>query len=165
MNKNAAHTLEPRPATKARRQGLIRSLLREAAPRSQHDMLRRLRGAGVLVAQSTLSRDLRDLGLMKGPAGYREPEEARHGATPEDRTRTMERMIRTYVTSVHRAGNLVVVKTPPGLAHALGLVLDRAELSELVGTVAGDDTVFAAAPDPSHARTLERRLRRFLGGR
>ena len=165
MNKYASRSHDGRPVTKTHRQGLIRSFLRGAPPRSQGDMLRRLRGAGVRVTQSTLSRDLRDLGLVKGPAGYREPGETRDGSAPDARSHEMERMMRSYLTSVGRAGTLVVLKTPPGLAHALGLALDRAELAEVVGTVAGDDTVFAATPEPSHARALERRLRGYLGRR
>ncbi len=165
MNKYASRSDDARPVTKTHRQGLIRSFLRGAPPRSQADMLRRLRGAGVRVTQSTLSRDLRDLGLVKGSGGYREPGESLDGASPESRRQGMERVIRSYVTSVGRAGNLVILKTPPGLAHALGLALDRAELAEVVGTVAGDDTVFAAAPRPSHARALEHRLRGLLGRR
>jgi transcriptional regulator of arginine metabolism len=77
----------------------------------------------------------------------------------------MERMMRSYLTSVTRADNLVVLKTSPGLAHALGVALDRAAVTGVVGTVAGDDTLFAAAPDPRSARTLERRFRGLLGRR
>ena len=74
-------------------------------------------------------------------------------------------MMRSYLTSATRAGNLVVLKTSPGLAHALGVALDRAALPEVAGTVAGDDTLFAAAPDPSRARALEHRLRGLIGRR
>jgi len=63
------------------------------------------------------------------------------------------------------AGNLVVLKTSPGLAHALGVALDRAALDEVVGTVSGDDTLFAATSSPSRARALEHRLRGLLGRR
>ena len=165
MNKYASRTGDPQPVTKAHRQGMIRSFLRTAPPRSQADLLRRLRGAGVRVTQSTLSRDLRDLGLVKGPAGYREAAEGEGGAAPQARLQDMERMMRSYLTSVAQAGTIVVLKTPPGLAHALGVALDRAALPEVVGTVAGDDTLFAATPDPSHARAVERRLRGLVGRR
>ncbi len=165
MHKYASRNDDPRPVTKAHRQGMIRSFLRDAPPRSQADMIRRLRGAGVRVTQSTLSRDLRALGLVKGPGGYREVSQREDGADPSVRLLEMQRMMRTYLTSATRAGNLVVLKTSPGLAHALGVTLDRVALPEVVGTVAGDDTLFAAAPDPSRARTLERRLRGFIGRR
>lgn len=152
-------------ATKAHRQEIIRSLVRNAPLRSQREMQRRLRAAGVSVTQATLSRDLRDLGLLKGPSGYREAG-GLEAAGPNDRTQEqMERMMRSYLTGVAAAGNLVVLKTTPGLAHALGVVLDRAALAGVVGTIAGDDTLFAATPSPSRARALERRLHGLIGRR
>jgi len=164
MNNVAAKT-GTATATKAHRQEILRSLVRNAPPRSQKEMRSRLRAAGVSVAQATLSRDLRDLGLLKGPAGYREagPLDA---AAPGDRAQEqMERMMRSYLTGVAAAGNLVVLKTTPGLAHALGVALDRAALAGVVGTIAGDDTLFAATPSPSRARALERRLHGLIGRR
>ena len=147
--------------TKAHRQGVIRTLVRTAPARSQREMLRHLRTAGVRVTQATLSRDLHELGLVKGPSGYLETD-----APAPDRTlEQMERMMRSYLTGVARAGNLVVLKTSAGLAHALGVALDRAALPEVVGTVSGDDTLFAATPSPSRARALEHRLRGLLGRR
>jgi transcriptional regulator of arginine metabolism len=162
MHKHASTSAAPQPLTKAHRQGIIRSLLRASSPRSQAEMLRRLRVAGVRVTQSTLSRDLRDIGLLKGPGGYREAQEAGNGA---DHVQAMERMLRTYLTDLATAGNLVVLKTSPGLAHALGVALDRASLPEAVGTVAGDDTLFVATPHPTRARALQRRLRGLIGRR
>lgn len=151
--------------TKAHRQALIRSFVRAGPPRSQGEMLRRLRAAGVRVTQSTLSRDLRELALVKGPTGYREADDPTQGADPAARLGSMERMMRGYLTGVARAGNLVVLRTSPGLAHALGVALDRADLDEVVGTVAGDDTLFAATRGPSRARALERRLHDLIGRR
>ena len=156
------------PTTKAHRLGIIRSFVRVAPPRSQAEMLRRLRTAGVRVTQSTLSRDLRALGLVKSPSGYREAEALLGGSDGDARRQHLdhlEKMMRSYLTDVALAGNLVVLKTTPGLAHALGVALDRAALPEIVGTVAGDDTLFAATPDPSRARTLERRLHGWVGRR
>ena len=168
MHKNAARVSDPerpRPVSKAHRQAIIRSLVRSgAAPRRQADVLGRLRSSGVRVTQSTLSRDLRELGLVKGPAGYSEAGDASEGA-PAARRNEMERIMRGYLTGVAQAGNLVVLKTTAGMAHALGVALDRAALDEVVGTVAGDDTLFAAAPDPSRARALELRLRGLIGRR
>lgn len=163
MHKDASSSSTP--STKAHRLGMIRSFVRDTPPRSQGEMLRRLRQAGVRINQSTLSRDLRSLGLVKSAAGYREAESlgvADDGAAQEHH---LERMVRSYLTDVVRAGNLVVLKTTPGLAHALGVAIDRASLPEVVGTVAGDDTLFAATPDPSRARTLEHRLRGWIGRR
>ncbi len=152
-------------ATKAHRQGIIRSLVRNAPPRSQKEMQRRLRAAGVSVTQATLSRDLRDIGLLKGPSGYCEADALDAGGVSERTLDQMERMMRSYLTGVATAGNLVVLKTSPGLAHALGVAIDRAALVDVVGTVAGDDTLFAATPSPSRARALERRLHGLIGRR
>ncbi|MEK7282908.1 MAG: ArgR family transcriptional regulator [Acidobacteriota bacterium] len=151
--------------TKAHRQGMIRTFVRNAPARSQREMLRRLRTAGVRVTQATLSRDLHDLGLFKGPSGYLEADAPAAGAASDRTLEQMERMMRSYLTGVACAGNLVVLKTSAGLAHALGVALDRAALPQVVGTVSGDDTLFAATPSPSRARALEHRLRGLLGRR
>jgi len=163
MHKHAS-TSSSQPATRAHRQGLIRSILRSSQPRNQAELVRRLRSAGIRVTQSTLSRDLKDLGLLKGPSGYRESDDATI-VTAEGRNEEMERMMRSYLTDVAVAGNLVVLRTSPGLAHGLGVALDRADVPEAVGTVAGDDTLFVATPDPTRARGLERRLRGLIGRR
>ncbi len=162
MHKVAFH--RPR-ASKVHRQDQILSAVRSKGPRSQGDLLRRLRAQGIQVTQSTLSRDLRTLGLMKGPAGYREPGDDLSAAAPATHRIHMDRMMRGYLTSAARAGNLVVLRTTPGMAHALGVALDRADLDGVVGTVAGDDTLFAATPNPRRARTLERRLHGLIGRR
>ncbi|MGH9750811.1 MAG: arginine repressor [Candidatus Polarisedimenticolia bacterium] len=161
MHKHAA-TDDP-PISRAHRLGVIRSSVRRAPPRNQAEMIRRLQSAGVRVTQSTLSRDLRALGLVKSASGYREA--AGIETASEARRRQMERMMRAYLTDVATAGNLVVLKTTPGLAHALGVAIDRADVEDVVGTIAGDDTLFAATPHPSRARAVERRLRGLIGRR
>jgi transcriptional regulator of arginine metabolism len=163
MHKHAAARVAP--ASKAYRQGLIRSFVRNAPPRSQGEVRQRLRLRGVLVTQSTLSRDLRDLGLVKAASGYQDAEGLGQVRSEEARLLDMERMMRTHLNDVAVAGNLVVLKTNPGFAHALGVSIDRAALPDVVGTVSGDDTLFAATPRPSHARALERRLRGLIGRR
>jgi len=152
-------------ASRTHRQDRILSAVRSEGPRNQGDLLRRLRAQGIQVTQSTLSRDLRNLGLVKGPAGYREAGDDLPAADPATRRLHMERMLRGHLTGAACAGNLVVLKTTPGMAHALGVALDRADLDEVVGTVAGDDTLFAATPDPRRARALERRLHGLIGRR
>ncbi|OLD63712.1 MAG: hypothetical protein AUI47_08330 [Acidobacteria bacterium 13_1_40CM_2_68_5] len=159
---NLASSGNTQTTTKAHRQGILRSLVRNSPPRSLKEMQRRLRAAGVSATQATLSRDLRDLDLLKGPSGYREAAEHKPGASKD---RSLDHMMRSYLMGVATAGNLVVLKTSPGLAHALGVALDRASLVDVVGTVAGDDTLFAATPSPSRARIVERRLRGLLGRR
>ena len=141
-----------------RRRRAIRAVVGEGGVRSQEDLQRRLRRQGIVVAQPTLSRDLKALGLAKAPTGYVTapppafvPAEARHG--------TLDRALGEFVLSVRAAASLVVIRTPPAGAHPLARLLDEALLPEVVGTIAGDDTVFVAATGPAAARLLERRLR------
>lgn len=141
-----------------RRRQAILAVVSEGAVRSQDDLQRRLRRRGILVAQPTLSRDLKVLGLAKTPTGYvaapgpaSVPAEARHG--------TLDRAVAEFVLSVRAAASLVVVRTPAAGAHPLARALDEALLPDVVGTIAGDDTVFVATSGPSAALRLERRLR------
>jgi transcriptional regulator of arginine metabolism len=141
-----------------RRRQAILAAVGEGGVRSQEDLQRRLRRRGILVAQPTLSRDLKVLGLAKTPTGYVAtlgpafvPAETRQG--------TLDRALAEFVLSVRAAASLVVVRTPPAGAHPLARALDEAALPDVVGTIAGDDTVFVATPGPSAALRLERRLR------
>jgi len=140
-----------------RRRREILALVGAGGVHSQEELQRRLRRRGIAVAQPTLSRDLKTLGLAKTPAGYVTPSAgvfvpaaARQGA--------LERAVGEFVLSVRAAGSLVVVRTPPAGAHPLARALDEALLPDVVGTIAGDDTVFVATPGPSAALRLERRL-------
>jgi len=141
-----------------RRRRAILALVGHGGVRSQEDLQRRLRRRGIAVAQPTLSRDLKALGLAKTPAGYVAPSggafvpaEAREGA--------LARAVGEFALSARAAGSLVVIRTPPAGAHPLARALDEADLPDVVGTIAGDDTVFVATPGPAAALRLERRLR------
>lgn len=141
-------------------------MIREGAIHSQEELQQRLASRGFVVAQPTLSRDLRDLGLAKSSQGYVVPGGGRtFAAPPADRQQSeswMVRALRTFVQSVAAAGTLVVVKTPPAAAHAVGLAIDKAVLPEVVGSVAGDDTVFLATVSPEVAEKLATRLSTIL---
>lgn len=103
--------------------------------------------------QSTVSRDLRELGVIRLPGGrYALPE--REGALGEKAE--LEKGLRTYALSLESSGNLVVVRTPPGNAHALAVILDRAGHEGVAGTVAGDDTILVVAREGFHAADLAR---------
>ena len=141
-----------------RRRREILALVGRGGVRSQEDLQRRLRRRGIAVAQPTLSRDLKALGLAKTPTGY-VTAPAGAGAPAEARTGTLDRLVDEFVLSVRAAASLVVVRTPPAGAHPLARALDEAELPEVVGTIAGDDTVFVATTGPAAARLVERRLR------
>jgi transcriptional regulator of arginine metabolism len=149
-----------------RRRDEILKVIREETIHSQEELQQRLASRGFMVTQPTLSRDLRDLGLAKSPKGYVVPGADRtFAAPPADREQGeswMERALRTFVQSVATASTLVVVKTPPAAAHAVGLAIDKAELPEVVGSVAGDDTVFLATVSPEVAERLAARLTAIL---
>jgi len=142
-----------------RRHETILALVRSGAVRSQGQLQRLLRRRGLAVAQPTLSRDLRDLGLAKTPRGYVAPEGAvrRFGAPARGEAR-LRRALRGFALSAQAAGSLVVVKTPPAAAAPLARALDEAGLSEAVGAIAGDDTIFIATRGERAARALARRL-------
>jgi transcriptional regulator of arginine metabolism len=143
---------------KARRQSAILELVERDAIPSQELLRRRLRGRGFDVTQATLSRDIKDLGLVKRAADgayQRPPPEAANPATAQA---ILQRLLGEYLNRMERAHQLVVLKTGPGQAQALALAIDRAQLPEVVGTIAGDDTILAIARDAPQARGLERRL-------
>jgi transcriptional regulator of arginine metabolism len=141
-----------------RRRRAILALVGEGDVRSQEDLQRRLRRRGIAVAQPTLSRDLKALGLAKTPAGYVAPP-GRAFIPAEARAGALARAVAEFALSVRAAASLVVIRTPPAGAHPLALALDETDLPEVAGTIAGDDTVFVATPGPAAAVRLERRLR------
>jgi transcriptional regulator of arginine metabolism len=131
--------------------------------RSQGELRRLLRQRGFAVAQPTLSRDVRELGLAKTPQGYVVPEAVPAQFAPAPgREARLDQALRGFALSVQPAGTLVVVKTPPATAHPLARALDEAPLPAVVGTIAGDDTVFVATPSERAARALARRLAQGL---
>ena len=140
--------------SKKARQALLLEIVRERTPRTQEEVVELMADRGVEVSQVTLSRDLRDLGVVKSPEGYREP-----GAAPRPSEDALLRTLRDFVVGVEAAQNLVVLKTNPGGAAAVALGLDRSGWEEIVGTVAGDDTIFAATASASAAKELAERLR------
>ena len=157
---------EPRDPGSLRRQEVILDLVRASSVRSQGELQQLLRKRGIAVAQPTLSRDLRELGLAKTPRGYLAPEAPVARFAPAAlREEKLRRTLRSSALSVRPAGTLVVVKTPPAAAHPVARALDEAEVAGVVGTIAGDDTVFVATPSEGAARALARRLALALDGR
>jgi transcriptional regulator of arginine metabolism len=144
----------------ARRRHAILQLVRGARVRSQGELARLLRARGIAVAQPTLSRDLRELGLAKTAVGYVAPEAPPPPSARRDR---LARTLRGYALSVQVAGSLVVVKTPPAAAQPVARAIDEAAPAGVVGTIAGDDTVFVATASERAARGLERRLAALAG--
>jgi len=136
----------------------IERLLGDATIVSQHDLMGRLKGEGVATTQATLSRDLADLGVVKGPDGWRMPDQA--ASAPSD----LGPAVRAYLLSVQIGGTMVVLRTRTGHATPLAVELDRTRLDGSLGTIAGDDTIFLAAKSPALARAMARRLEGMLHG-
>jgi transcriptional regulator of arginine metabolism len=151
-----------------RRRDEILRVLRDGAVHSQEELQQRLARRGIAVAQPTLSRDLKDLGLAKTPAGYVVP--GADGAVPdaerEARNREkLERALREWLLDATVAGTLVVLKTPPAAAHPVARAIDEADLEGMTGSIAGDDTIFLATPSAAAAARLARLLEASLAGR
>lgn len=146
--------------SKTRRHRAIRTLMRSSRPKSQEELVRQLVADGFSVTQATISRDLEELGAAK----VRTPDGSRYslpdgGQPDDDRQRRLSRILSEWVRTITPAANLVVVKTPPGSAHLIGVALDQAELEELAGTLCGDDTLFLATRSSTEADQLAARLR------
>jgi transcriptional regulator of arginine metabolism len=153
--------------TRERRQEAIRRILLRGVAPSQEALLAELAAQGLHAAQGTLSRDLRELGAMKGHDGYRLA-----GSTPEPAPASSEGpagrvrpagVLARHVVSVRPAQALVVVRTTPGGAGVVALELDRHPPQGLAGTVAGDDTVLAAVSEHASPAAVSRRIARLAG--
>jgi transcriptional regulator of arginine metabolism len=131
---------------------------------SQDELARALGREGVDVTQATLSRDLRRLGVIKrtGPDGRPAYELPGPAVEQLDHDRQMLDL-RAFVNDIRVAQNLVVVRTPPGHANAVGRAIDLQGIGEVVGTIAGDDTVLVVAADTAAARRFKKRLDRLAG--
>lgn len=144
---------------KTYRQSQILKLIRSRQVHTQDELARALKAVKIPATQVTLSRDIRDLGLIKTPAGY-----AQSGSesTAVPARPGFEDLAREILLDVRIAQNLLVLKTPPANANALAAALDHADWPEVVGTIAGDDTVLVVAPDSKTAQSLRTRFLKFL---
>ena len=144
------------------RQGAILELVRDRALSTQAEVAAALREAGYDVVQTTVSRDIAELGLVKvrAPSGrlvYAPP-----GGSDADRLRALGSAMRRYAVTVEAAGQLVVVTTPSGYANALAQAMDEASHPSVAGTIAGDNTIFVATHDGASAQALEDELAGYL---
>ena len=151
--------------SKAQRQHRIAALLEESAVTSQTLLVELLEGSGITATQATVSRDLDDLGAIKvrvpgGHTVYAIPDHPVDRIAPEDHLR---RVLGDWVADVGSSGNLVVLRTPPGSAHVVASALDRAGMTEILGTVAGDDTIVAIAAGGTTGEALASQLRELAG--
>jgi transcriptional regulator of arginine metabolism len=144
------------------RHGAILQLIREQPVSTQTELAEALRDAGYDVVQTTVSRDIAELGLVKVRARSGRLVYALPGGADADRLRALAAALREFARSLEVAGNLVVVKTPPGCANVLAQAMDSADHPGIAGTVAGDDTIFVAVRDGVSAGTLRDELRAEL---
>jgi transcriptional regulator of arginine metabolism len=143
---------------KLHRQAAIVELVDRDAITSQEQLRERLRALGIEATQATLSRDIRDLGLIKRAAdgAYRRAgADGRPSTNPEAECRTA---VDDYLRRFDVVDQLIVLKTDAGQAQPLAVAIDRAGLTEIVGTIAGDDTILVICRSPSDAAGLSRRL-------
>lgn len=150
------------------RRAAILEIIEERQILSQEELAQALRRRGVDVTQPTLSRDIRELGLAKSAAGYVAPGAAAPASSYLPKETLENRLVaavREYAATIEAAGNLVVLHTPPAGAQPLAHALDEAELDAVVGSIAGDDTIFLAVRTASAATALVRRLRNMTVAR
>src|SRR6476660_8463088 len=148
---------------KSRRQGAILELIESEPPHRQEQLRRRLLKAGFEATQATISRDIKELGLVKrsGDGAYqREGVEARN---PASTMSALEHAAAEFLRTVVRVQQLVVLRTGAGQAQPLALAIDRAQLPEAVGTIAGDDTILVITKDGRRAAALVKRLEELAG--
>ncbi len=147
---------------RVRRQKAMADLIRAEPLGSQEEVTARLGAIGFPVTQATVSRDLEQIGAVKvkrgGALAYALPDQI--GGNDWAAAR-LQRILAEWVLSIEAAANLLVIKTPPGSAHLVGLALDQARLDEVAGTICGDDTLFVALRDGVEAGVMANRFRKL----
>jgi transcriptional regulator of arginine metabolism len=143
----------------------VARILEEHPVTSQDQLVELLAADGVIATQVTVSRDLEELGAVKvrmagGETVYAIPEHAKDRVVPE---RVLRRVLGEWLVEVSHSANVVVLRTPPGSAHVVGSAIDRAGLPDVLGTVAGDDTVLVVAAERVGGETVARRLSELAG--
>ena len=149
-----------RAAPKTLRQHRLLELVSREPALTQEDLVRRLGEQGLRVTQATLSRDIRELGLVKTGAGYRAPDV---GPSPDgSHLPSLAHLLREFVVDVREAQNLLLLKTSPGSAQPVAAALDAQRWVELLGTLAGDDTVLGISANAEASRALGERIRELM---
>jgi transcriptional regulator of arginine metabolism len=142
------------------RQGQILKLLAGRAVASQDELRRRLVHLGMRVTQGTLSRDLRELRLVKTAEGYRPlSAAAAEEVAPQN---TLARALKEFLLDIRPAQNMLVLKTPPGGAQPLAAAVDAERWKEIAGTLAGDDTVLLITPSRGARAAIQKRVEELL---
>ena len=149
-------------SSKRERHAAILDMIRSRRVSSQEELRERLRAADIEVTQATVSRDIRELRLVKVPGGdgqahYTLPEEWEH-------TPPLERLLPTLFVAAEGSRNLLVVRTMTGGAQAVALAIDWEEWPEVLGTIAGDDTILLVCREDEHVDKVRRRLEQVAAG-
>src|SRR5207244_12827686 len=150
---------------KPQRQHRILRILEDQPISSQAQLVQLLESEGVIATQATVSRDLEELGAVKvripgGAMAYAIPEHAKERAAPDDHLR---RVMGEFVVEVSHSANVVVLRTPPGSAHVVASALDRSGLPEVLGSVAGDDTIFLVCAEQTGGASVAADLANLAG--
>jgi transcriptional regulator of arginine metabolism len=147
----------PEQMNKTFRHGQILKILRSKNVWTQEELARELALLGIQITQVTLSRDMRELGLVKTSDGYRH-------IPAERRSTNLATAAEEFLQDIRVAQNLVVLRTAPGSANSLAIAIDSEELEDVVGTVAGDDTVRVVTPDNKAAEQFRKRMLSLISG-
>jgi len=145
---------------KRQRHTSIRELLSKTVINSQDELRKHLASCGFHVTQATLSRDIHELHLMKGPSGYTLPGS---GEGEEDNLPGIRQVLENFALEVRQALNLLVLVTTTGSAQPVAAGIDYEDWPEVVGTIAGDDTVLIICPDEKQGRTVKARIEAHIG--
>lgn len=150
---------------KNQRQHKITDLLRNQPVTNQGQLVELLEHDGVVATQATVSRDLDELGAVKvkvagGDAVYAIPENPADRVVPED---LLKRVLGNWVVDIQSSANIVVIRTPPGSAHVVASAIDRAGMPDVLGTVAGDDTMFVVTYEGTDGKDLAARFKEIAG--
>jgi len=148
---------------KARRQAVILQLLDRESIRNQEQLRKGLHAAGLDATQATISRDIKELGLVKRAADGAYQRATGPVVTPSGAPGAMTRAIADSVTQADRVQQFVVLKTPPAQANPTAIAIDRALLPDVVGTIAGDDTILVILRDNRRAVAFAERVRDIIG--
>jgi transcriptional regulator of arginine metabolism len=148
---------------KSYRQSLVLELIDREPVSSQEQLREKLRQRGLVVTQATLSRDIRDLGLVKraGDGAYRR---AAPGETPPDPRMSLQRAAANFLRRIEAVQQLVVMRTDPGQAQPLAVALDRSQRGDIVGTIGGDDTILVICRSEADAKKFAAEMEGWAKG-
>lgn len=143
---------------KNKRQNIIREILKEGSVHSQMELKQELEDRGIEVSQSTISRDLKELGYIRAPVGDGSYRLISVGGGKE----RLDLLFKLGLIEIDSVDNLVVIKTKPGNAQAVAVAVDRAMIEGIVGTVAGDDTILIITRSKSKAADTIEKLEKYI---